>query len=53
MELQVKEELQKADVKACCLHDQSDNEKQFVKANTVLYIEHLKLHEIDTAKMTN
>ena len=30
MELQVKE-LQKADVKACCLHDESKNEKQLVE----------------------
>ena len=30
MELQVKE-LQKVDVKACCLHDESKNEKQFME----------------------
>ena len=30
MELQVKE-LQKADVKACCLHDESKNEKQLME----------------------
>ena len=30
MELQVKE-LQKADVKACCLHDEFNNEKQLME----------------------
>ena len=30
MELQIKE-LQKTDVKACCLHDESDNEKQLME----------------------
>ena len=53
VELQVKE-LQKADVKACCLHDESKYEKQSSwKANTVLHMGHLKLHEVDFAKTTN
>ena len=30
MELQVKE-LQNTDVKACCLHDESDNKKQLME----------------------
>ena len=52
MELQVKE-LRKADVKACCLHDVSKNKNGSWKANTVLYMGHLKLHKADAAKTTN
>ena len=37
MELQVKE-LQKADVKACCLDDESNNEKQLIEGKySVVY----------------
>ena len=52
MELQVKE-LQKADSKACCLLDDLIMRSSSWKVNTVLYMGHLKLHEVDTAITTN
>ena len=52
MELQVKE-LQKADVKVCCLHEESKNEKQLMESKYSIVFGHLKLHKIENAKTTN
>ena len=52
MELQVKE-LQKADVRACCLHDEFNREKKLIEGKYSIVHGHLKLHEVDKGKTTN
>ena len=44
MEHQVRE-LQEADVKACCLHEESNNEKQLMEGKySIVIMGHLKFH---------